>query len=335
MTLSILRYCIFITGMVVLFLFECNVNCQDKPLTIEDKLNTLAGEVPALNQRISISVSNVSIHEFLRSVANSSGLNINVDPAINVMVINNFNDVRVMDVLLFLAKEYNLDLSFIGNIISVYKHPDETPPTVSNILYDSINGTITLNYQGQSLQSAVKEITSLTGKNVILSPGLEGMQVSGYVQDMPFDNAIEKFAFSNNLSLRKSSDDFYILSKTDTGPANISDGRRPRSALSEQGGNGTFVLETTVVSFDSLQIYAQDAPLEILIKEVSDKLGINYFLSTPIPGNTTLNVTGMNYKELLEFVFNGTPYNYFLVDDIYIFGAATNSGVRDYRLIKL
>jgi type IV pilus assembly protein PilQ len=332
--LIIFRFFRILSGVLVFSLICSHGISQDKLISIEDKLNAVANEVPALNQKISISVSNVSISEFLRGVANSSGLNINLDPSIVGNVVNNFNDVRVLDILLFLTKEFDLDLSIIGNIINVYKHPVEPLPPVSTIQFDSISNFITLNYQGQSLQVVAKEITTVSGRNVILSPGLEETPIKGYIQDMPFDNALEKLAYSNNLSMQKSQDNFYVLSKADD-PSKSSNGRVSRSRLPEQSGNGNFVLETNVFSFDSIKVYAIDAPIDVLIKEVSDKLGISYFISSPISGNTTLNIAGTNYKEFLEYLFNGTPYTYMLQDNIYIFGGIASTTLRDYRIIKL
>jgi type IV pilus assembly protein PilQ len=303
---------------------------------LEAKLDSLTREIPALNQRITISVSNVSIHEFIRAIANSSGLNINVDPGLSVMVVNNFNDVRVMDILLFLARDYHLDISIIGNIITVYQAPlTDDELKAEKIQYDILNNTITLNYKDQNLQVAAKEITETTGKNVILSPGLEGIQVSGYIQDMPFENALEKFAFSNSLTVEKTGDSFYILSRTI--PQLNEGANREFSQFQTQNPNntGTYTLESNVYSFDSIQINASNAPIELLIKEVSDKLGISYFISSPIIGTTTLNIVGVDYEEFLAYVFNGSPNTYIYNDNVYIFSGSANPGVKDYRVIKL
>ncbi|HEX2395155.1 MAG TPA: hypothetical protein VHI78_07405, partial [Bacteroidales bacterium] len=199
-----------------IFLFACltfYTYGQENIPTIEEKLNSLTGEIPALNQRITISVSNVSIHEFVRAIANSSGLNINVDPGIAIMVSNNFNDVRVLDILLFLSREYLLNISVIGNIVSVYKSSDDTALQKGKITYDSTNSLLSIDLREENLQDAVKLITRATNRNVILSPGLEGTIVSGYILNMPFDNALEKLAYSNSLQMEKTTDNFYLLSR--------------------------------------------------------------------------------------------------------------------------
>ncbi|HEX3007377.1 MAG TPA: hypothetical protein VHO90_07155, partial [Bacteroidales bacterium] len=102
---------------------------QDKYNALQAKLDTLsAGGIPALNEKVNISVTNVSIQEFIRGMANSAALNINVDPAINIQIVNNFTNVRVADVLVFLCKQYDLSISVIGTILNIYREQKEVIP---------------------------------------------------------------------------------------------------------------------------------------------------------------------------------------------------------------
>jgi type IV pilus assembly protein PilQ len=128
-------YGILIIAGVILLSFPEYILGSDRDIdSLKVKLENLAkSEVPALNEIISITVADVTIEEFLRAVANSSGLNINVDPALEIRVVNNFSNVRVLDILLFLYEQYDIDLSYIGNIITIKKPPrreDITPETV-------------------------------------------------------------------------------------------------------------------------------------------------------------------------------------------------------------
>jgi type IV pilus assembly protein PilQ len=65
----------------------------------------------------------------MRGVANSSGLNIDVDPSMDIRIVNNFSNVRVLDMLVFLAEEYELEINVIGNIVTVSKDPVESETT--------------------------------------------------------------------------------------------------------------------------------------------------------------------------------------------------------------
>lgn len=304
--------------------------------SIEQKFDSLSKEIPALGNRVSISVSNVSIHEFIRAIANSSGLNINVDPDISGMVVNNFNDVRVLDILLFLSQHYDLRISMIGNIITISRASLEGPGSKpDNIFYDTINNTITINYQNQSLSEAVKEITENTGKNVILTPGLETLKVSGYIQNMPFENALEKFAFSNNLSMETTSDGFYILKQS---LPNVQDNIQVNMQLPVSGNRKSAITYSSGVntySFDSITVNANNIPVDQLVREVSDNLGINYFITSTLTGNITINVNGIDYKEFLSYIFNDSPNSFVYNDNIYIFSGSGNPETKDYRVFKL
>ena len=71
---------------------------DDRFVDLEKRLTALSQEVPELNNRTELSVSGVSIQEFVRGIAISNGLNISIDPSIKINVVNNFSNARVADV---------------------------------------------------------------------------------------------------------------------------------------------------------------------------------------------------------------------------------------------
>ena len=60
---------------------------------IETKLTELAQTNPGLNEKVELSVNDVSIQEFIRGLANANNLNINVDPSLNTKIVSNFSGV--------------------------------------------------------------------------------------------------------------------------------------------------------------------------------------------------------------------------------------------------
>src|ERR1017187_8674406 len=87
--------------------------CQEKSIarfdSIQKKLNALSSISPGLLENVELSVNGVSIQEFVRGIAVQNNINVTVDPALNISVVNNFANVPVQDVLLFLCKNYGLD----------------------------------------------------------------------------------------------------------------------------------------------------------------------------------------------------------------------------------
>ncbi|MBL7934563.1 MAG: hypothetical protein JNM51_01990, partial [Bacteroidia bacterium] len=100
---------------------------QDRFAILEQKLIELGKSNPGLNEKVDLSINSSSIQEFIRAIATSNNLNVNVDPSIDVKVTNNFSKVTAQDVFLFLCKSYNLDINFVGPIMSFVKY---VPPVV-------------------------------------------------------------------------------------------------------------------------------------------------------------------------------------------------------------
>ncbi|WP_235324456.1 hypothetical protein [Pedobacter lusitanus] len=115
---SIFFFCLF-------FAFIGRVNAQDNNAErlklIDERLRTVSVTVPGLNQKVQLAMSGASAQEFLRALAQANNLNINVDPQLNFKVYNNFRNETAINILLFLAKEYDLDINIIGSIMSVTK----------------------------------------------------------------------------------------------------------------------------------------------------------------------------------------------------------------------
>ena len=77
--------------------------------------------------------------------------------------------------------------------------------------YDTLTQRITLDYYETDLTKIAREITQITEYNIILSPQIATRKVSAYVENMPFEGAIEQFAFSNDLKVRGTESGYYIL----------------------------------------------------------------------------------------------------------------------------
>ncbi|MDB5011812.1 MAG: ral secretion pathway protein GspD, partial [Daejeonella sp.] len=110
--------------ILFLLLFSGFASAQNSPETerirlVEERLRALAITVPGLNQPVQLAVSGVSAQEFLRALAQSNQLNINIDPQLDFKIYNNFTKETALNVLLFLSKQYNLDINLTGSIMSI------------------------------------------------------------------------------------------------------------------------------------------------------------------------------------------------------------------------
>src|SRR4051812_23799094 len=100
---------------LLLLLHFTNMSAQDRFAVLEEKLNVLAKTNPGYNEKIDISVNGISIQEFIRGIAAANDLNMVVDASLNISVVNNFSNVPVIEVLSFIARKYDLDISFVGS----------------------------------------------------------------------------------------------------------------------------------------------------------------------------------------------------------------------------
>jgi type IV pilus assembly protein PilQ len=201
--------------------------------SIQAKLTELAGEYPGLNQKVELSVTDVSLLDFLNALAVSNKLNVSVDETLTTAVNNNFTNVTVSDVLLFLGKKYDLDITFIGSIINIKKFKEPVPPPVKaepkniQLKYNKEKDLINLDLKNDTLYQVAKELTKVTGYNVIVAKDAENKLVSGFIQDQNFSGAIDMLTYTNNLKVRLTDAGFYLIESN--APVNSIDAKSGQS----------------------------------------------------------------------------------------------------------
>lgn len=325
---------LLVIGLIIL---PGAILAQDKYDDLDKQLEELSEEIPALNERINISVGEVSVQEFLRAVANNSKLNLNIDPALNFNVTNNFSQVLVKDMLIFLAREYNLDISVIGNIITISKTKvkAESKQRKLDITYDNMKDYLSVSLKNDTLSLVAQEITRKSKKNVILSSGIGGQLVSAFIQDMPFDNVMEKFAYANNLEVEKTKDGFYLISPKQQVNTNIKNNQTVNqiNSSSKSGNRTEYFLEA--INADSIKISAINTPIMDIISDITEVLKINYFLVSGIEGTASLNISCASFDELMEYLFDGTEYTFKKQKNIYIFGERKQQELLSFKVIQL
>jgi len=330
-----------ITLTLIAFWLCCGVVlAQDKYLQLQEKLITLASsEIPALNERVNISVTDVSIQEFLRGVATSAGLNINVEPELKIEVVNNFSNVKVIDILLFLCRQYDLNISVIGNIINISRNKPEPPKPPDKVLvdYDTALGLLSIQCENEDLMNVTREMVDKTGQNVVPAPGLDKIKVSGYIQNMPFDNALDKFAYANNLKIRKTDDQTYLIEKNEVPPPQVNNNpsqqRRGDGSGKKDQGDGSLQIKRT--GSDSLSVFAQNASIADIIKEAATQLKTDYFFTSTVQGEATFNLKSVSLPSLLQYLFRNTNYTFQELKGIYLIGDNKSREMKDFRIIQL
>ncbi|MFL5763631.1 MAG: type II secretion system protein GspD [Bacteroidia bacterium] len=326
----ILLYC--------LLLVTFQSKAQDRFAAIETKLTELSKTTPGLNEKVDLSVNGVAIQEFIRGLATTNNLNVSIDTGLNMKIVNNFSNVSVADVLLFLCKKYDLDISFIGNIMSItqYTAPPLPLPKYQakalKISYDKPSGSLSLDLDNDSLVLVAKEITRLSQKNVVFSPDLSGKLVSGYIQNTAFNSAMDKLAFANNLKVTPTDDNFYLIEKAEaqSSAAGAKGGAKNTSAGISSSGMNLKADGNKLITLE-----ASNVPIADVLAAASKELKNSYFLFTDPKGTTSLNISGATYDDFLNYLFNGTDYTFKKEGEIYLIGERDMEGLRSTQVINL
>lgn len=324
--------------ILILVISSANVKSQDKYFVIQEKLILLsAGDIPALNEKVDISVTNVSIQELLRGIANNTGLNINVDPELKIDVINNFANVKVIDILMFLCRQYDLNISVTGNIINIFREKLHIPAVEKHsVEYNRESGMISVECDNEDLSVLAKAIVNETGVNIVPAPGLDIVKIKCFIRNMTLNNALDKLAYANNLKVRLTEDNVYLFEKKEPVPAqpvqNTTQAGKVNSLAKPTGAGG---LKINHVHGDSISVIAENASISDIIKEAAELIKADYFFTASVEGSTTLNLKSIRFNSLLDYLFWNTIYTYQIRDGVYIIGDNKSSELREIRIIQL
>lgn len=289
-----------------------------------------------MNTPVDISVSSVSLAEFLRGIANESGLNINIDPSLNQVVSNNFSNVKVRDIILFVEKNYNVEVSFIGSIFSVKNKPFITPPAMPMLVLDYKEGLdlFSIEANGVGMEQLAREITLKTGKNVVVTPELHNINVRAFIRDMPFNNAMDKIAVGNSFKVKQTEDGFYLLEPVVV-PFDNNKGFNDPSMGNKRRNTGSGSLVVKVHNRDSIDIMADNAALADAVAKILDPLALRYQILGEVNENVNLNGNGFSLDEVLAALFAGTKTAFKKVEGFYWIGPRDMLEMQEVRIVSM
>lgn len=333
--------------IIMIVLFCCGgLAAQDRFDLLEEKLNQLSKTYPGINERVELSVKDLSVQEFVRAIGTSNNLNVSIDPAIDYKVNNNFKDVTAKDVFIFLCKRYDLDIAFVGPIMTFVKYiaPVEPPRVVQgkklNIVYEGGADLLSFDLSNDTIGAVLKEITKQSGKNMVFVPELSGKLMSGFVQNAVFKTALEKLAFSNDLRVSQSEDGFFVFEKklpgeTATQPLAANRNNGMMNANGQASANNLPPVAGIVVKDGLVSVDVVNMPINDVVNNVSKQMGRDYFLFSEMKGNTTVKITSATYDDFLKLLFNGTEFTFKRQGDTYLLGDRNLEGLRVSKLISL
>lgn len=328
-------------GYVIIILFFSNsIFAQQDINELSKQLDALAIQKKGLNETIKIDVSGLTLHDFISSIAEEHQLNIDVDTDLNQTVSNNFFDVTVKDVFIHLVQKYDLEVTFMNNIILFKKRKAVTVvakklPKVIDVSYNSQNDFLSVKLENDTLSAVAKAIIDKSGKNLILSTDAKNLRISSYILNRPFDQVIEMMSKSNDLTATKDENGFYFIEKNKDATISLnSSNQKAKQPKASSGVPGYY--EVTVNKNGLLNVKAYIADASDLLTEAAEKLHVNYFLyNKPENEKTTLSAENITFDELLFHIFKGKKYTYKKQDNLYLIGDEGGEGLRATEILQL
>jgi len=361
-----------IITLFFILVFQISFSQENRILQIKNNIESISADAPGLNEKVSVNIKEASLSSFLLAVSQIHKLNFSVASNLQqINIVNNFSDVTVGDLLVFLCKEYNLTIDFTGNILAIksYEKPVEIQKTkIIDVSYDLANNLLSLNLKDDKLYDVFKKIMDESGKNLVFAPGLENQLLTAYIKSMPFDAALNKMAFANNLSVTKSRDNFYVFDKLEGNYA-VEGSSDPNNAIRQnkpqRPRKSNFFF--TVIDADKKLLYVdfENTPISSIVYDIGHELDLDMFISSPLDnaGNGTVKAKSITFDELLVKLFeiksdgnssqnnnqqfnnngnnsaavaaSGGAYTFKKSGSVYYFGTKDQLVVRNIKLVPL
>lgn len=293
----------------------------DRIQKLEKTLDSLSSSISGLTKKVDFSINDTELPIFIRAIAKQHKINVSIDPQLQqIKVSQNFSNATVKNVFLYLCKEYNLTIDVLGSILSIKKYTIPYKQRDIEAKYNKELDLFSVNLQNDTLFVAFKEITNVTGKNLVFAPGIGNQKISVYIKDKSFESAIDKIAFANNLSVNQTKDNYYLFEIASApNQKGITDTNRQKPAR-YRNSNFSFKVQDTIKQI--VDVDFENVPIVSIIKDIGYDLSINMFTSTPLDGagNATVKATNITYDVLLTKVLENTKFSYKKINGIYYFG---------------
>ncbi len=280
-------------------------------------------DIPHLNNEVDISFSNIAIKELIRTLGNTTGLNVTIDPAINYTVNANFNGTKAKDVLDFLCSKYKLELSFHGNIIHIQNHIEKDSRLKIEFSPDSL-----ISYESEKANAILffKELTEKTNYNFILPTELNSLMINGYGKSILLKDALFQIAKGNRLDIREMMPRLYAVSLL---PANTS-GEVLMAEVNNRNKKNILDYNEGLISTD-----AKDIPLVDILRELSVKSGYSVCLLSPLTEKISVKAINSDIQGFLNSLFYGTQNTYRIDENILFAGERKLPEIKSFDLIKM
>ena len=287
----------------------------------EDSLHQVLNGQQSFQQLITeLDFKNIDLKDIIRIIATKYQVNVLVENEVNKKVTLHLVNVSVSDALQFIVQDNNLVLKQYGSIYKIMNPPEPEPPPPApkqwEISYE--DGMLSADLKNEELREALYQISKVTGKNILMDRNVNG-QISGYVQNLPVEDALFHLLKDNGYLLKKEGIVYHV-----------------RRMGYDHDQAGTKLANFWVnVHNNLIDLEVNNAPVTQVLDEISRQLDINIFFYGDLKGQVVAYAQDLSLDECLNLVLSGNDYTYKRSGDIYLVGDKNNKLLVTSKLIKL
>ncbi|MEP0266115.1 MAG: hypothetical protein ABJE42_19445, partial [Dokdonia sp.] len=303
--ITFLWMCVFMIQCIVAQEYD-----QQRIQKLENKLTAISTDVPGLSEKLNITLQQTNLSTFLLGISEVHNLNLDVNPQLSgIQIINNFKDVLVSDALLYVCKTYNVTIDFTGSILYMtpYQKKNDSEKHIIDINYEPTSQYLSIDLKNDNLADAFKLISDTSGKGIFYTPDVANQTISAFIKELPFDIAMEKIAYSNDLIVAKTKDGSFEFESRVLPNGNNTNGQtaitrpiRPRKA--------NFFFKVIDQESKRLEVDIQNVAVADIIYDIGNELQLNVFTASPLDnaGVASVKAKDITFDQLLTKIFENT-----------------------------
>ena len=191
--------------LILFFVFaivDCHADERDslRLAIVRARMDSLCVREPAFTESVDISVGQMRLSELLRTIAKLKEVNLSVRDDFDCIVSCSFTSSHIDDLIVFLCKEYDLDIDIYGNIVSIFRYSAPVIPSPPlSIEFDASDSLMSFSFHDRTLAEVTGSIMAKTGENIIISNDLRNLEVSAMAIRVPLADALKIIAGGNGL----------------------------------------------------------------------------------------------------------------------------------------
>jgi type IV pilus assembly protein PilQ len=317
----------------VLLLFAVIVVKAQYIEQLKVQLDTLERMVPGLKEPVDFTLVNAPMFDLLRGVAETHDLNVSLNDLPQIQITNNFTNVQVKDLFLFICQEYDLKIRFVNNIFAFYREERITIPDAMVHWHDQ-NQTVDFNLRNADLVEFAREFTNKTGYNLIINSTLNSQKASIFLKNVPVKHALQQLADIYDLELVEKKEKVFQLNKVIIQPETNNRTGRSQTNLRNTSRNSGFDLRTFKIDNEPyLSLYCANSGVPDLIGAICDELKIDYVFLTSIAGSMDGRLDSVRFDDFLDMALETSGLSFSVsTSGVYLIGTQNAGGLNESQV---